>query len=181
MEGAGRRRGRLRDGSYVRRRPNYPARSLHGYFAGLCSFLKNTQSSDASWHAFSSHSLMYTHIKHVQGSKQDVRNQIGERLYHAIAAIHGDLAGKLTGMFLEATESYSDLALLIFSEPSLRFHCQQAMQVLNAPQQACSTPSAISPEKVQQKAQQPARSGMQHAPYSFFFLELCVVISESVP
>jgi hypothetical protein len=110
-----------------------------------------------------------THTNHLQGSKQDIRNQIGERLYHAITAIHGDLAGKLTGMFLEATESYSDLALLIFSEPSLRFHCQQAMQVLNAPQQACPTPSAASPEKAaQQKAQEPARSGIHRALQGMF-------------
>ena len=102
-----------------------------------------------------------SHIHASQGSKQDVRNQIGERLYHAIAAIHGDMAGKLTGMFLEATESYSDLALLIFSQPSLRFHCEQAMQVLNAPQQAAKPTSAaspaLSPEKAKHTAQEPAR------------------------
>ena len=33
-----------------------------------------------------------------------VRNKVGERLYVAISASHAQLAGKLTGMFLEATE-----------------------------------------------------------------------------
>lgn len=55
----------------------------------------------------------------------------------AIREQHGDLAGKLTGMFLEASDSMSDLALLIFSSSSLRFHCDQALLVLNAdPQDA---------------------------------------------
>jgi hypothetical protein len=33
-----------------------------------------------------------------------VRNKVGEALYQTIAPTHGALAGKLTGMFLEATE-----------------------------------------------------------------------------
>ncbi len=118
--------------------------------------------------------LKATHAS--QGNKQDVRNQIGERLYHAIAAIHGDLAGKLTGMFLEATESYSDLALLIFSEPSLRFHCDQALQVLSAPQQAAqskSTSAATSPEKAKHAAQEPARSRKKPCPATAMDVQHC--------
>lgn len=72
----------------------------------------------------------------MQGSKEETKQAIGERLFLAIREIHGDMAGKLTGMFLEASDSLSDLALLVFSESSLRFHCEQALLVLNsAPQQ----------------------------------------------
>ena len=36
-----------------------------------------------------------------------MRNKVGEALYLAIAPTHPTLAGKLTGMFLEATEVLS--------------------------------------------------------------------------
>lgn len=48
--------------------------------------------------------------------------RIGEKLYHAIQPKYPDLAGKLTGMFLEASENQEDLALLIFSPASLALH-----------------------------------------------------------
>ena len=54
-----------------------------------------------------------------QGTSRDVAlNRIGEQLYAVISANHPDSAGKLTGMFLEATEVPLSLALSAFSRLS---------------------------------------------------------------
>ena len=56
---------------------------------------------------------------------------IGEKLYYIIHADHPDVSGKLTGMFLEATDSLEDLALLLFSPASLKLLLSQALDVLS--------------------------------------------------
>ena len=56
---------------------------------------------------------------------------IGEQLYYLIQADHPESAGKLTGMFLEATDSVDDLALLLFSPSSLKLLLTQAFDVLS--------------------------------------------------
>jgi hypothetical protein len=56
---------------------------------------------------------------------------IGERLYYVIHADHPEMSGKLTGMFLEATDSLEDLALLLFSPASLKLLLSQALDVLS--------------------------------------------------
>ena len=61
---------------------------------------------------------------------QEMKMHIGERLYYKIHDEYEHTAGKLTGMFLEATDSVEDLALLLFSPSSLRLLLNQAMDVL---------------------------------------------------
>ena len=46
-------------------------------------------------------------------------------------ADRSEIAGKLTGMFLEATESVDDLATLLFSPSSLKLLLAQAIDVLS--------------------------------------------------
>ena len=68
----------------------------------------------------------------VQGrSLQEMKMSIGERLYYLIHGDYPEAAGKLTGMFLEATDSVEDLALLLFSPASLKLLLSQAFDVLS--------------------------------------------------
>jgi hypothetical protein len=64
-------------------------------------------------------------------SLQEMKMAIGERLYYIIHADHPEMSGKLTGMFLEATDSLDDLALLLFSPASLKLLLSQALDVLS--------------------------------------------------
>ena len=64
-------------------------------------------------------------------SLQEMKMSIGEQLYYLIQADHPESAGKLTGMFLEATDSVDDLALLLFSPSSLKLLLTQAFDVLS--------------------------------------------------
>ncbi|KAJ1482494.1 hypothetical protein T484DRAFT_1803818 [Baffinella frigidus] len=86
-------------------------------------------------------------------SPAEAKNKVGEALYLQISAEEPALAGKLTGMFLQArapplprpplaylvnfgakqgpaTENHNDLVLLIFSPASLQLHMSQAKAVL---------------------------------------------------
>ena len=64
-------------------------------------------------------------------SLQEMKMSIGEKLYYLIYADYPETAGKLTGMFLEATDSVEDLALLLFSPASLKLLMNQAFDVLS--------------------------------------------------
>lgn len=55
-------------------------------------------------------------------SREEKKMKIGNALYQAIAAQQPELAAKLTGMFLDATDCLEDLVLLIFSPSSLELH-----------------------------------------------------------
>jgi hypothetical protein len=75
----------------------------------------------------------------VQGkSLQEMKMAIGEKLYYIIHADHPEMSGKLTGMFLEATDSLEDLALLLYSPASLKLLLSQALDVLSVRQYECS-------------------------------------------
>merc|ERR1719487_494831 len=56
------------------------------------------------------------------------KQMIGEKLYPAIAKLHPDMAGKVTGMMLEMDNS--ELLMLLESEQQLRSKIAEALQVL---------------------------------------------------
>merc|ERR1719199_770697 len=56
------------------------------------------------------------------------KQMIGEKLYPAIAKIHPEMAGKVTGMMLEMDNS--ELLMLLESEQQLRSKVTEAIQVL---------------------------------------------------
>merc|ERR1719478_1852071 len=56
------------------------------------------------------------------------KQMIGEKLYPAIAKLHPEMAGKVTGMMLEMDNS--ELLMLLESEQQLRSKVNEALQVL---------------------------------------------------
>jgi len=55
-----------------------------------------------------------------------VRNKVGEELYVAINKSHPTLAGKLTGMFLEATEVLCIREMCIYERCVYTYVCEWA-------------------------------------------------------
>eukprot|EP00960_Hanusia_phi_P032701 750010-Hanusia_phi.AAC.2 len=80
------------------------------------------------------------------------KSRVGNALYQEIYSLHPDLAGKLTGMFLEATEDLDRLAFLIFSQSALQLHLSQALSVLNSAQPIIPEAEVVSPS-VEKKMQ----------------------------
>ena len=58
------------------------------------------------------------------------KQMLGEKLFPAIAKIHPELAGKITGMMLEMDNS--ELLILLESEQQLRYKVDEALRVLQA-------------------------------------------------
>jgi hypothetical protein len=93
-------------------------------------------------------------------SAEEAKQKIGEALYVQIAADEPAMAGKLTGMFLQATENHQDLVLLIFSPTSLQLHLSQAKAVLEAAQ----VQSQELPAPQHASASEPSSPGSQTSP-----------------
>ncbi len=101
----------------------------------------------------------------IQGkSLQEMKMSIGEQLYYSIHTEFPDTAGKLTGMFLEATDSVEDLALLLFSPASLKLLLGQAFDVLSVIIQSTCSCVYLFNRALCQAAQHPEEVVEVHSP-----------------